>query len=63
VAANYKGDSLRIRGHIGTILCNVLTEEAKASLKPLDVNKAFEYYNDAFRNYGEALRYLPTTVF
>jgi hypothetical protein len=63
VAANYKGDSLRIRGHIGTILCNVLTEEAKASLKPLDVNKAFEYYNDAFRNYGEALRYLPDDRF
>jgi Spermidine synthase len=63
MAAYCKGDSLRIQGHIGTILCNVLTEEAKASSKPVDVNKAFQYYNDAFRNYKEALRYLPDDRF
>jgi spermidine synthase len=63
VAANYKGDSLRIWGHIRTIQCNVLAEEAKATSKPVDVNKAFQYYNDAFRNYGEALRYLPDDRF
>jgi spermidine synthase len=59
MAAYYKGDSLRILGHIGTILCNVLTDQAKASLKPVDVNKAFQYYNDTYRYYSEALRYLP----
>jgi spermidine synthase len=63
MSAYCKGDSLRIQGHIGTIQCNVLTEEAKASSKPVDVNKAFQYYNDAFRNYREALRYLPDDRF
>ena len=59
MAAYYKGDSLRILGHIGTILCNVLAEDAKASSKPVDVNKAFRYYNDTYRYYSEAQRYLP----
>ena len=63
VAANYKGDSLRIWGHIRTIQCNVLAEEAKATSKPVDVNKAFQYYSEAFRDYSEAQRYLPDDRF
>jgi hypothetical protein len=63
MAANYKGDSLRIWGHIRTIQCNVLAEEAKATSKPVDVNKAFQYYSEAFRDYSEAQHYLPNDRF
>jgi len=63
VAAIYKGDSLRIWGHIRTIQCNVLAEDAKATSKPVDINKAFQYYSDAFRNYSEAQRYFPDDRF
>ncbi|MGB7566245.1 MAG: fused MFS/spermidine synthase [Chitinivibrionales bacterium] len=62
-AANYKGDSLRIWGHIRTIQCNVLAEEAKATSKPVDINKAYQYYNDTYRYYSEAQRYLPDDRF
>lgn len=63
MAAYCKGDSLRILGHIGTILCNVLAEDAKASDRPVDVNKAFQYYTDTYRYYSEAQRYLPDDRF
>jgi spermidine synthase len=62
MAAYCKGDSLRIEGHICTIMCNVLAEEAKIS-KTVDVNKAFEYYTNSYRYYSEALRYLPDDRF
>jgi len=58
-----KGDSLRILGHIRTIQCNVLAEEAKATSKPVDINKAYQYYNDTYRYYSEAQRYLPDDRF
>lgn len=57
-----KGDSLRIQGHISTIMCNVLAEETKIS-KTVDMNKAFQYYTNAYRCYSEALRYLPDDRF
>jgi spermidine synthase len=63
MSAYCKGDSLRILGHIGTILCNVLVEEARASSKPVDVNTAYQYYNDTYRYYSEAQRYLPDDRF
>jgi spermidine synthase len=63
MSAYCKGDSLRILGHIGTILCNVLAEDAKASSRSVDVNKAFQYYSTTYRCYSEARQYLPDDRF
>lgn len=51
-----KGDSLRLEGHISTILCNVRSDEK-------DVNGAIQYYQNAYRNYSLALNYLPMDRF
>ena len=41
----------------------MLAEEAKATSKPVDINKAYQYYNDTYRYYSEAQRYLPDDRF
>jgi hypothetical protein len=62
LAGYCKGDSLRIQGHICTILFNVLMDDAKAS-KIIDMNEAYRYYSNGYRYYSEALHYLPADRF
>ena len=57
-----KGDSLRIQGHICTMLFNVLMDDAKTS-KKVDMNEAYRYYINGYRDYSEALHYLPADRF
>ena len=56
-----KGDSLRIRGHICTIMCNVASEKLNPSED--DMKESFHWYIDACRNYSLALHYLPDNRF
>ena len=56
-----KGDSLRIRGHMASIMCNVLTENPRASKE--DITAAFGYYSAACRDYSLAQHYLPDDRF
>jgi len=56
-----KGDSLRIRGHICTIMSNVVREKLNPSED--DMKESFHWYTAACRNYTLATQYLPNDRF